>query len=80
VEGVGTGYLARNKLINGGKTMEENLYRTILRAFVESRGSIHTADRLLTDLIEFGVIEANDPEIFKFEETWAEMTAERDGE
>jgi hypothetical protein len=59
--------------------MEDNLYRTILRAFVETRGSIHTADRLFTDLIEFGVIEADDPEIFKFEETWAEMVAERDG-
>jgi hypothetical protein len=58
---------------------EDNLYRTILRAFVETRGSIHTADRLFTDLIEFGVIEADDPEIFKFEETWAEMVAERDG-
>jgi hypothetical protein len=57
----------------------ENLYRTIVRAFVETRGSIHTADRLLTDLIEFGVIEADDPEIFKFEETWAEMVEERDG-
>ena len=58
---------------------EENLYRTILRAFVETNGNIHTADRLFTDLIEFGVIEADDPEIFKFEETWAEMVAERDG-
>jgi hypothetical protein len=58
---------------------EDNLYRTILRAFVETKGSIHTADRLFTDLIEFGVIEADDPEIFKFEETWAEMVAERDG-
>lgn len=57
----------------------ENLYRTILRAFVETKGSIHTADRLFTDLIEFGVIEADDPEIFKFEETWAEMTEELDG-
>jgi hypothetical protein len=58
---------------------EDNLYRTILRAFVETRGSIHTADRLFTDLIEFGVIEADDPEIFKFEETWQEMVEERDG-
>ena len=58
---------------------EDNLYRTILRAFVETRGSIHTADRLFTDLIEFGVIEADDPEIFKFEQTWKEMTEERDG-
>lgn len=58
---------------------EDNLYRTILRAFVETRGSIHTADRLFTDLIEFGVIEADDPEIFKFEETWDEMVKERDG-
>jgi hypothetical protein len=57
----------------------ENLYRTILRAFVETRGSIHTADRLFTDLIEFGLFEADDPEIFKFEETWAEMTEELDG-
>ena len=60
--------------------MEENLYKTIVRAFVESNGTIHTADRLLTDLIEFGVIEADAPEIFQFEEIWAEMVKERDGE
>lgn len=58
---------------------EDNLYRLILRAFVETRGSIHTADRLFTDLIEWGIIEADDPEIFKFEQTWKEMTEERDG-
>ena len=58
---------------------EHNLYRLILRAFVETRGSIHTADRLFTDLIEWGIIEADDPEIFKFEQTWKEMTEELEG-
>jgi hypothetical protein len=58
---------------------QDNLYMTILRAIAESRGSIHTADRLFTDLIEFGVIEADAPEIFIFEELWADMVTERDG-
>jgi hypothetical protein len=58
---------------------EDNLYRAILRTFIETRGSIYGADALFTELIEWGIIEADDPEIFKFEETWKEMTEERDG-
>ena len=56
-----------------------NLYLAIMKVFMETRGSIYTADALFTELIEWGIIEANDPEIFKFEETWADMVAERDG-
>jgi hypothetical protein len=59
---------------------EQNLYRTIVKIFVETRGSIHTADALFTELIEWGIIEADAPEIFKFEEIWDEMVKERDGE
>jgi hypothetical protein len=50
-----------------------------MKVFMETRGSIHTADALFTELIEWGIIEADDPEIFKFEKTWKEMTEERDG-
>lgn len=56
---------------------ETNLYRAIMRTIVETRGSIHTADALFTELIEWGVIDALDPEIFKFEKTWKEMVEER---
>jgi len=56
-----------------------NLYLAIMKVFIETRGSIYTADALFTELIEWGIIEADDPEIFKFEETWAEMVEERDG-
>ena len=62
-----------------GYTNEGNLYRAMLRTIVETRGSIHTADALFTELIEWGIIDANDPEIFKFEETWKEMVEDRDG-
>lgn len=48
-----------------------------MRTIVETRGSIHTADALFTELIEWGVIDALDPEIFKFEKTWKEMVEER---
>ena len=58
---------------------EPNLYRAIMRTIVETRGSIHTADALFTELIEWGTIEADDPEVFKFEKTWAEMVEDRDG-
>ena len=58
---------------------EPNLYLAIMKVFMETRGSIHTADALFTELIEWGIIEADDPEIFKFEKTWKEMTEERDG-
>jgi hypothetical protein len=56
-----------------------SLYLAIMKVFMETRGSIYTADALFTELIEWGIIEANDPEIFKFEKTWADMVAERDG-
>lgn len=56
-----------------------NLYLAIMKVFMETRGSIYTADALFTELIEWGIIEADDPEIFKFEKTWADMVAERDG-
>jgi hypothetical protein len=62
-----------------GNTNENNLYRAILRTIVETRGSIHTADALFTELIEWGIIEADDPEVFKFSRTWAEMVEDRDG-
>ena len=58
---------------------EDSLYLAIMKVFMETRGSIYTADALFTELIEWGVIEADDPEIFKFEQTWKEMTEERDG-
>lgn len=58
---------------------EKNLYRAILRTIVETHGRIHTADALFTELIEWGVIDANDPEIFKFEKTWEEMVNEIHG-
>ena len=56
-----------------------NLYLAIMKVFMETRGSIYTADALFTELIEWGIIEADDPEIFKFEKTWSDMVAERDG-
>ena len=56
-----------------------NLYLAIMKVFMETRGSIYTADALFTELIEWGLIDANDPEIFKFEKTWADMVEERDG-
>lgn len=59
--------------------METNLYRAIVRSIVETRGNWHTADAVITELIEWGVIDANDPEVFKFTRTWEEMTNEMEG-
>lgn len=58
---------------------EKNLYRAILRAVVETHGRKQTADYLIAELIEWDLIDANDPEIFEFENTWEEMVNERDG-